>query len=242
MIQEIDGLLLVNKPKNKTSHDIVAYVRKAYGLKKVGHCGTLDPMATGLLMLVVGKATKVQDLLMSEDKLYRGSMKLGEVTDTQDAEGEILMSKPVPEITDEDLTALFNKFTGDFYQTPPMVSAVKKDGIPLYKLARQGKTVEREPRLVHVYYYEILKKEIPVIDFELRCSKGFYVRTYCHEIGKELDCGAHLCALDRIKSGNFSIEMDQTVSWEALQNNQGDKNFLKDKIFSLPEISRIRRQ
>ena len=239
---DLDGLLLVDKPPHKTSHDIVAYVRKSFSIKKVGHCGTLDPMATGLLMLVLGKATKVQDLLMSEDKHYAGSMKLGEVTDSQDADGEVLVSKEVPELTDTDLQKTFDQFTGDFYQTPPMVSAVKKDGVPLYKLARQGKTVKREPRLVHVYNYKILNIRIPLIEFEIRCSKGFYVRTYCHDIGEQLQCGAHLASLKRLQSGNFSIEMDKVASWESLQENKGNKTFLEEKLFSLPEISHIRRQ
>ncbi|MEM9445079.1 MAG: tRNA pseudouridine(55) synthase TruB [Verrucomicrobiota bacterium] len=239
---DLDGLLLVDKPPQMTSHDIVAYVRKAFGIKKVGHCGTLDPMATGLLMLVLGKATKVQDLLMSEDKFYAGSMMLGKVTDSQDAEGEVLVSNKVPEFSQDTIEEAFDQFKGDFYQTPPMVSAVKKDGVPLYRLARQGKTVARDPRLVHVYKYSILNVNLPQIDFELHCSKGFYVRTYCHDIGEKLQCGAHLCALKRIKSGNFSTEMDKTTNWNTLQENKGDKGFLSEKLFTLPEISNIRRQ
>src|SRR5437868_1962899 len=140
---DIDGLLLVNKPPGHTSHDIVDFVRRRFGFKKVGHCGTLDPLATGLLMLVIGKATRLQDLLMAEDKVYRGTMKFGESTDSQDADGKVLETKPVPSLSEDQLTAAMKKYTGDFYQTPPMVSAVKKQGVPLYKLARQGKTVER---------------------------------------------------------------------------------------------------
>ncbi len=234
-----DGLLLVDKPKGCTSHDIVDFVRKHFRLKKVGHCGTLDPMATGLLMLVIGRATKVQDLLMTEDKEYSGTLKLGESTDTQDAEGTVTSSQPVPELTEQQIDLAFSKFKGDFYQTPPMVSALKKDGVPLYKLARQGKTVEREPRLVHVYSYQITGVEIPRIDFVLRCSKGFYVRTYCHDIGAELGCGGHLSRLARIRSGNFSL--DQAVTFPELENMKslGD---LGARLLSLADISRIRRQ
>ncbi len=162
---------------------MVDYVRNRFHFKKVGHCGTLDPLATGLLMLVIGKATKIQDLLMAEDKEYAGTMKLGVVTDSQDADGKILEEKPVPEFTREQLEAAFKKYTGDFYQIPPMVSALKQGGVPLYKLARAGKTVEREPRLVHISSYIIDDVALPLIKFRIQCSKGFYVRTYCHDIG-----------------------------------------------------------
>lgn len=234
-----DGLLMVNKPGGMTSHDVVDFVRRRFGLKKVGHCGTLDPMATGLLMLVLGKATKVQDLLMSEDKEYKGTLKLGAVTDSQDAQGQVLESHPVPAFDEETLRAAFQAFQGDFYQIPPMVSAVKKDGVPLYKLARQGKVVEREPRLVTVYRHSLDRIALPEIDFTLNCSKGFYVRTYCHEIGQKLGCGGHLSALCRTRSGNFSLE--RAIGWEALQalSQAGE---LVPHVLSLPEISRIRRQ
>jgi tRNA pseudouridine55 synthase len=236
---ELDGLLLVDKPSGCTSHDVVDFVRKRFKFKKVGHCGTLDPLATGLLMLVIGKATKLQDLLMAEDKVYRGTMKLGETTDSQDADGKILESKPVPALTQEQLLEVMKKYSGDFYQTPPMVSAVKKQGVPLYKLARQGKTVEREPRLVHISRYKITGWNLPLITFEIDCSKGFYVRTYCHDIGNDLGCGAHLTALTRLKSGNFSLE--KAVSWKALQAAESVVE-IKDAILTLPEVSRMRRQ
>lgn len=234
-----DGLLMVNKRGGMTSHDVVDFVRRRFGLKKVGHCGTLDPMATGLLMLVVGKATKVQDLLMSEDKEYRGTLKLGITTDSQDAEGQIVETRPVPDFDEETLRAAFQAFQGDFYQTPPMVSAVKKDGVPLYKLARQGKVVEREPRLVTVYRHSLDRIALPEIDFTLNCSKGFYVRSYCHEIGARLGCGGHLSALSRTRSGNFTL--DRALTWDALQA-MNDPVQLLPHVISLPEISRIRRQ
>lgn len=236
---DIDGVLLVDKPSGQTSHDIVDYVRKNLRFKKVGHCGTLDPLATGLLMLVIGKATKIQDLLMSEDKVYAGTMKLGQTTDSQDADGEIIEEKPVPEL---DLAAIDNimaEYTGDFYQTPPMVSAVKKQGVPLYKLARQGKTVEREPRLVHITKYEIKEWASPHVKFEIHCSKGFYVRTYCHDIGQDLGCGAHLVQLTRLQSGNFSL--DKAISWEDLQKAESVED-IEPYLLSLPEVSRLRRQ
>lgn len=239
MLKQIDGLLLVDKPAGMTSHDVVDFVRKRFAQKKVGHCGTLDPQATGLLMIVLGKATKVQDLLMAENKEYAGTLKLGETTDSQDADGKILETKPVPPLTDDEVRQAFGKFLGDFHQIPPMVSALKKDGVPLYKLAREGKVVEREPRLVHVYGSKILRIQLPEVDFLLQCSKGFYVRTYCHDIGHTLGCGGHLIALKRTRSGNFSV--DNAASWEQLKQMDGALP-LEARTLSLPEISRIRRQ
>lgn len=234
-----DGLLLVDKPGGMTSHDVVDFVRRRFGLKKVGHCGTLDPMATGLLMLVIGKATKVQDLLMAEDKEYRGTLTLGSTTDSQDAEGKTLETREVPALGAAELEAAFAKFDGDFYQTPPMVSALKKDGVPLYKLARQGKVVEREPRLVTILWHRILETTLPHVKFEIRCSKGFYVRTYCHDIGQVLGCGGHLSALCRTRSGNFLLS--RALPWPDMQRMESLIE-LQPHLLSLPEISRIRRQ
>jgi tRNA pseudouridine55 synthase len=222
-----------------TSHDVVAIARRALrgvGVEKVGHCGTLDPLATGLLILTIGKGTKIQDLIMAEDKEYVGTMKLGEVTNSQDADGEVTETRPVPELSREQIDAAFAKYHGDFYQTPPMVSAIKKDGVPLYKLARKGQTVEREPRFVHVYAHEIQALRLPEIDFRVVCSKGFYVRTYAHDIGQELGCGAHLRALRRTKSGKFSLE--HAVSVDALKS--GDLGEVLKKILTLPQVSILR--
>src|SRR3984893_8738657 len=200
-----DGVLLVDKAGEMTSHDVVAIVRRKLGIKKVGHCGTLDPIATGLLLITIGRGTKVQDLLMSEDKEYAGTLTLGISTTTQDREGEIVEERSVPPFDENQVRAAFEKFRGDFYQLPPMVSAKKHGGVPLYKLARQGKVVEREPRLVHVYRYDIDRIARPEIVFSVLCSKGFYVRTYAHDIGEALGCGAHLKSLRRTKSGRFEV-------------------------------------
>src|SRR6185437_8746760 len=206
-----DGVLLVDKAAGMTSHDVVALVRRQLQIKKVGHCGTLDPIATGLLILTLGRGTKIQDLLMSEDKEYVGTLSLGQTTDTQDRAGQIINERPVPELDEAMVHEAFDKFRGDFYQMPPMVSAIKKDGVPLYKLARQGKIVERDPRLVHVYRYWINQVALPEIDFGVVCSKGFYVRTYANDIGEALGCGAHLKSLRRIKSGRFDVSGAITV-------------------------------
>jgi tRNA pseudouridine55 synthase len=231
-----DGVLLVDKAAGMTSHDVVALVRRRLSIKKVGHCGTLDPLATGLLLLTLGRGTKIQDLLMSEDKEYAGTMTLGATTDTQDRAGQIIEERPVPLLTEETVRAAFEKFRGDFYQMPPMVSAIKQGGVPLYKLARQGKTVEREPRLVHVYSYTIQRIASPDIDFSVSCSKGFYVRTYAHDIGAELGCGAHLKELRRTRSGRFPVNGAVTV--EELQNS--DPVDILGRILTLPEVSRMR--
>jgi len=235
-LDSLDGVLLVDKAAGMTSHDVVAITRRALNTRKVGHCGTLDPLATGLLIVVIGRATKIQDLLMAEDKEYVGTMQLGVTTASQDADGAIVETKPVPDYSREQIDAAFAKFHGDFYQLPPMVSAIKKDGVPLYKLARQGKTVEREPRFVHVYAHEVQAVRLPAIDFRVVCSKGFYVRTYAFDIGNELGCGAHLQSLRRTKSGRFSA--DQAVTVDELRN--GNPIDVAKRILSLPAVSRMR--
>jgi len=231
-----DGVLLVDKAEGMTSHDVVALVRRKLDMRKIGHCGTLDPIATGLLLLTLGRGTKVQDLLMSEDKEYVGTLTLGIITDTQDRQGEVVEKRPVPALTEEKIRAAFEKFRGDFYQMPPMVSAKKHGGIPLYKLARQGKTVEREPRLVHVYRYSVDQIGLPEIDFSVLCSKGFYVRTYAHDIGEALGCGAHLKCLRRTKSGRFTV--DQAISVDTIKNAPWEE--IMKHILSLPDVSRMR--
>jgi tRNA pseudouridine55 synthase len=231
-----DGVLLVDKAEGMTSHDVVALVRRQLQIKKVGHCGTLDPIATGLLILTLGRGTKIQDLLMSEDKEYAGTLLLGITTDTQDRQGVVIEQRPVPDLEEATIRAAFEKYRGDFYQMPPMVSAIKQGGVPLYKLARQGKVVEREPRLVHVYRYAIERIALPEIDFRVSCSKGFYVRTYVHDIGDTLGCGAHLKSLRRVKSGRFDVNNAITVeaikTWPPVD--------VIERIISLPEVSRMR--
>src|ERR1700704_816426 len=231
-----DGVLLVDKATGMTSHDVVAIVRRRLQMKKVGHCGTLDPIATGLLLLTLGRGTKIQDLLMSEDKEYVGTMTLGISTSTQDREGDVTDQRSVAPLEKEQVVAAFDKFRGDFYQMPPMVSAIKQGGVPLYKLAREGKVVEREPRLVHVYRYSVDKIGLPEIDFSVLCSKGFYVRTYVHDIGDALGCGAHLKSLRRTKSGRFDVANAITVD----QIKDAPREEILDRMLSLPEVSKMR--
>jgi tRNA pseudouridine55 synthase len=233
---DLDGVLLLDKEPGMTSHDVVAMVRRKLSIKRVGHCGTLDPMATGLLIVVLGRATKIQDLLMAEDKEYLGAMHLGVTTDSQDAEGEILETRLVLDFSREELEAAFHAFRGDFYQTPPMVSAIKKDGVPLYKMARKGQVVAREPRFVHVFAHEIQSVEMPRIFFRVVCSKGFYVRTYAHDIGEKLGCGAHLCQLRRTWSGRFSVE--KALSIADLRSLPPEQ--IAQRVLDLPTVSRLR--
>ena len=236
---DLNGVLIIDKGPDMTSHDVVAVARRCLGTKKIGHCGTLDPMATGLLLLVIGKATKIQDLLMSEDKEYVGSMKLGLSTNTQDRQGEVTEQRPLPDGLDEAaVRAAFDQFKGDFHQMPPMVSAIKKDGVPLYKLARQGKVVQREPRFVRVYAYDLLRVEPPDIEFRVVCSKGFYVRTYAHDIGDALGCGGHLSDLRRTRSGKFTLDPDRVVTFPMLK--EGRREEVLARLLDLPEVSRMR--
>lgn len=234
--QLVDGVLLVDKPKDFTSHDVVAVARRAFNTRKIGHCGTLDPMATGLLILVLGRATKMQDLLMAENKEYEATMLLGIETDSQDAEGQIVAEKPLHGVAPEAVRAAFERYVGEFDQTPPMVSAIKKDGVPLYKMARQGRVVEREPRRVRVDGYSIGRIELPEVDFTVRCSKGFYVRTYAHDIGCDLGCGAHLTALRRTRSGLFVAEGAVTVA----ELKSASPEELTSRLLSIEDIARMR--
>jgi tRNA pseudouridine55 synthase len=204
--KEMEGVLLVDKPKGLTSHDVVYRLRRKLGMKKIGHAGTLDPMATGVLVMLIGKATRISQYLMSVDKAYEGEATLGVVTDSQDAEGEMMETRPVPELTAAQVREVMKTFMGDQYQTPPMHSAIKIDGVPLYKLARKGEEVEREPRFIRVTAFDLLTFDLPKLTFDLHCTKGTYVRTIAHDLGNKLGCGAHLSALRRTASGQFTIK------------------------------------
>ena len=201
-----DGAVLVDKPSGPTSHDVVDAIRRKFKIKKVGHCGTLDPAATGLLIIVLGRATKLSEKLMSDDKVYEGSIKFGETTDSYDADGELVNSLPVPPMDLEQLNETAATFIGDQMQMPPMVSAVKIKGVPLYKMARKGIEVERKPRLIHIYNFLFSKYEEPVGEFRVACTKGTYVRTIAHELGEKVGCGAHLKTLRRSVSGKFDVK------------------------------------
>jgi tRNA pseudouridine55 synthase len=200
-----DGILLVDKPTGMTSHDVVSRIRRTFRIEKVGHGGTLDPNASGLLVMLLGKGTSLSNQVMGGDKRYSGEVLLGTVTDSQDIEGKVLATLPCDQVTQQALQERMAALVGDSYQMPPMVSAIKKDGVPLYKLARKGETVVREPRLIHIYSFRLLTFNLPRATFDVACGKGTYVRTLCHDVGQSLGCGACLNALRRTRSGKLDI-------------------------------------
>src|SRR2546426_11636847 len=230
----LDGALLVDKPVGPTSHDVVDAVRRRFQIKKVGHCGTLDPNATGLLIVVLGRGTKLSEKLMAADKVYEGTIKLGETTTSYDADGELTASLPVPPLTLDQLNEAAATFVGDRMQMPPMVSAIKKDGVPLYKLARKGLEVERKERLIHIYSFRFTSYQEPIGRVRVACTKGTYVRTLAHDLGQKLGCGAHLVTLRRIVSGKFNLAnalpLDQVL---ALSRNE-----LEQRVIPFLELVR----
>ncbi|MDR1890743.1 MAG: tRNA pseudouridine(55) synthase TruB [Puniceicoccales bacterium] len=202
----LDGVLLVDKPRGITSHDVIAKLRYLLGIKKIGHAGTLDPMATGLLIILIGRTTKISQYLVDLSKGYDGTMTLGVATDSHDMDGVILETNEVKDITMEGLKILANEFLGDQYQMPPMFSAKKVNGQKLYELARKGKTIDRNPQFIHVDTFEIKNLRGNEVDFFVHCSKGTYVRTLANDFGKCLKCGAHLSRLCRTAIGDFSVD------------------------------------
>ena len=226
------GILLVDKPSEWTSHDVVNCIRRRFSVRKVGHCGTLDPAATGLLVVVLGRATRLSSRLTSQDKVYAGTMRLGVETFSEDRDGEVVATADTSRVTPDQIREVAARYEGEIMQVPPMVSAKKKDGKPLYKLARRGETVEREPRRVVVHYLKILNIAVPDVEFEVSCSKGTYVRTLCADMGRDLECGAHLLELRRLRSGAFNVAdahtMDEIKQWERDQ--------LLDALMPLPQV------
>lgn len=211
----MDGILIVDKPQHFTSHDIVNLIRRRFNLKKVGHAGTLDPMATGVLVLLIGGCTKLSGSFMSDDKEYEATLVLGAVSDTGDAEGKIKETGNNVNFSRDEVESAFNKFSGPIEQIPPMYSAVKLKGIKLYQLARKGIEVERKPRKILIKKLEITKYLPPEISFRLTCSKGTYVRQLAADIGDVLGCGAYLSRLKRVRSGRF--ELNDSLSLDELE-------------------------
>ncbi len=210
----MDGFLNINKPPGWTSHDVVARLRTLLKVKKIGHTGTLDPGATGVLPICVGKTTKLAQYLSNADKEYRGVLRLGETTDTQDADGRILEVKPAEGVEDDRILEVMSSFQGEIEQIPPMYSAVKVGGRPLYKAARAGLEVERKPRKARINEIRMIKREGPEIRFHVACSKGTYIRTLCQDIGDQLGVGGHLKELVRVRSGPFSL--DEALTLESI--------------------------
>ena len=235
----MDGVLNIRKEKGYTSFDVVAKLRGILRMEKIGHTGTLDPEAEGVLPVVLGKATKLVDLLTEKQKTYEALLHLGLETDTQDMTGKVLREEPV-NVTEEEAIAVIRSFLGEQQQIPPMYSALKVDGKKLYELAREGKTVERKPRTVHFYEIEIKKIELPYIRFSVTCSKGTYIRTLCHDIGQKLGCGGCMEELIRTRSGNFDLEDSMTLAQveEAVKNGTIENRVIRigQVLKDYPEI------
>ncbi len=267
ILLNMDGLLIINKPKGCTSHDVVARLRRILSISKIGHTGTLDPDATGVLCLCIGKATRYAQYTSESEKEYRAVMKLGEVTDTQDASGKVIKETKEFNITVEQIQEAFKKFTGIIKQIPPMYSAVKVGGTPLYKMARKGEEIHREPREIQImsirlldYFYESPSNpplspfskvgrttELPPFDkggmggfgplkfvsFDVRCSKGTYIRTLCNDIGDYLGVGAHMYSLERIASGDFNIKDSITLEEAEELSEMGQ---IESKLININEM------
>ncbi|MBI3178641.1 MAG: tRNA pseudouridine(55) synthase TruB [Deltaproteobacteria bacterium] len=212
----VSGILVIDKPVGPTSHDVVAQVRRLLREKKVGHTGTLDPLATGVLPLVIGRATKVARYLTGGDKVYRATFRLGVSTTTFDADGEVTAQRPV-NVTRDQVDAALGEFVGDITQIPPMYSAKKVQGKRLYELARQGVEVEREPKHVKVHWIKLLALQGPDLTVEVRCSAGTYMRALAHDVGEALGCGGHLKELRRLAAGAFTL--DDAVMLDALERD-----------------------
>ena len=236
-LSDFEGILLIDKEAGCTSHDVVDRARRILKMRSIGHAGTLDPNATGLLVLLVGKATKASQYLMSLDKTYEGEFELGVETDSHDSDGEVVAESPVPEgLTEDSLREHMARFIGDQYQTPPMFSAKKIGGIPLYKLARQGQEVAREPRFIRVSRFELLSWNRPKGRFALSCSKGTYVRTLCHDLGRRIGCGARMTALRRVSSDKFAVA-DVTLDELARMNPSAVKKILIPVRSAVPSFA-----
>jgi len=204
-VSRLNGILLVDKPEGCSSAEVVRVVKKRLGVEKIGHIGTLDPFATGLLPLCLGTGTKVAQFLVAGRKTYTGTIRLGVETDTFDATGTVTRTAPVPPCGPEVLQDLRRRFSGEYWQTPPMYSAVKRQGIPLYKLARRGAVVEREARKVSIEEFTLVQAATDTLDFSLSCSKGTYLRSLAADLGAALGCGAHLVTLRRTACGSFTV-------------------------------------
>jgi len=223
----VDGYLLVDKPKGKTAFHLVAVLRRRLGVKKIGHAGTLDPLATGVMVMLIGKFTKMSDKLLSQRKTYKATLHLGIETDSYDAEGQQIATSPL-EPTESQIIEAIEKFQGDIEQIPPMFSAKKINGQKLYHLARQGKTVERKPALVNIKI-DFLNYNYPFVEIDVDCSKGTYIRSLAYDIGKELGCGAHLATLLRTSSGPFDLK--DCISSDQLYDDKLDLTpFVKQAI------------
>ncbi|MBI4744421.1 MAG: tRNA pseudouridine(55) synthase TruB [Actinobacteria bacterium] len=231
---KMDGILIINKPSGITSHDVVLKLRRILGQRKIGHAGTLDPIATGVLVLCIGKATKITQFLQSDDKEYEGEIIFGIRTNTGDITGKIVEEKDCSDIKEADIKQVFNNFIGESLQTPPAFSAISVNGERLYKLARRGVKVDLEPRKIKIYNLRMLNisRDNMIVSFRVKCSKGTYIRSLCEDVGKSLGCVASLKSLKRISSGNFHIK----DSFNLEEVEEFVKNgTIEEKVLSMSE-------
>jgi tRNA pseudouridine55 synthase len=240
MRSQLSGVLTIDKPADQSSAKTVAIVKKLLGAAKVGHSGTLDPFATGVLVCCVNQATRLARFFLRGQKSYRAVLRLGEQTDTLDATGQVVTTRSVPQLHTDRLAEVFKQFEGGIMQQPPVYSALKHNGTPLYKLARKGTPVQKPPRQVTISSLRITDVRLPDIQFDVTCSAGTYVRTLCADIGERIGCGGHLQSLRRTASGGFSLT--DAVSLEALEALSGTEQRLKllmpmaDALYGMPEI------
>ncbi|MDD6483184.1 MAG: tRNA pseudouridine(55) synthase TruB [Clostridiales bacterium] len=228
----MNGIVVINKPKGKTSHNMVSFMRALTGIKKIGHTGTLDPMAEGVLPVCIGNATKAADMLTLSDKRYRAVMALGKTTDTLDAEGEVTGEFEV-NVTEEEIIEAVKSFEGEIFQIPPMYSAIKQQGKKLYELARAGVEVTREPRRVFIKSIDVLEIKENTVTIDVECSKGTYIRTLCDDIGKKLNTGAYMTELVRTKTGPFTIDNALTPDEVRARYEEGKLEVIPtDSLFS----------
>ena len=213
----MDGIVVIDKPSGMTSHDVVTHVRRRLKIKRVGHAGTLDPLATGVLIALVGKATKLFDQFVAFDKAYQATLRLGTKTMTADIMGKVLSEKPFTHVSREDIEIVLKKYIGHIEQLPPMVSAVKHKGKRLYQLAREGKEVERTPRKIKIDSIQVMDFQSPEMKFYMECSKGTYVRQLAEDIGEDLGCGACISQIRRTKVGPFTI--DEAIKLEDVHES-----------------------
>lgn len=231
------GFLNINKPLGITSHDVVAKIRRGLKIKKVGHAGTLDPLATGVLVICIGDATRLSDYVMHSQKTYIAQVKFGESTTTYDAEGEITAKKEASHITQTDIEAILPQFTGEIQQIPPMYSAIKKDGKKLYDLARAGETIVLDPRPVTIHQLKIIQFDPPIAQIEIQCGSGTYIRSLAHDMGQVLGVGAHLAGLIRVISGAF--DLSKSYDLDVLLNHANWESCLVDEAVALAHFPRL---
>ena len=238
--REISGILCIDKPSGMTSHDVVNKIRRLYGTRKVGHTGTLDPMATGVLVVLIGKAAKLSDFLLAEKKTYTAGLLLGKTTDTQDITGEVIESRPDSDLPDErTVFGVCDSFMGKQFQTPPMYSAKKINGVKLYDLARNGTEIERQACEIEIYSIDVNRKSQNEYTLTVCCSKGTYIRTLCNDIGKKLGCGGCMSSLRRDMNGKFSLDNAVSLDKIASMSEEERDGLLISVESALSELNKV---